>query len=133
MGGQNEREYTHVDDYVKKLVSQEQAYSLVRYQLGKYAERNKEIYDMRMIPEQCFVGTWVLYYSPHRYVGRSPWWQLNYSGPFLITKRHSDVTVSVQRSQKSDALVVHTDKLKSFLGEPRSGLNDRQAFRQHRD
>ena len=55
------------------------------------------------------VGTWVLYYSPHRYVGRLPKFQRNHSGPFLVIKIHSAVTVSIQRSQRVDAVLVHTD------------------------
>ena len=35
-----------------------------------------------------------------------------------MVKIHSAVTVSIQRSQRADAVVVHTDKLKQFLGSP---------------
>ena len=120
MGGPNKEECAHIEDYVEQIrISQEHAYSLAQDQLNKSAER-----DMRVRPEQFFVGTWVLYYSPRRYVGRSHEWKRNYSGPFLITKRHSPVTVSIQISQNSDALVVHTDKLKLFLVNPRRWLNE---------
>ena len=118
MRGPNEEGYAHMEDYVKQIrISQQQAYSLDRDQLPKSAERNKKLFDMRVRPQTFFVGTWVLYYSPRRCVGRSPKGHCIYSEQFLFTKRHSPVTVSIQRSQKSDALVVHTNKLKSFYGE----------------
>ena len=80
---------------------------------------------MRVYPVKFPVVSWALYYIPHRYVGRSPRWRRNYSGPFLVVKIHSVVTVSIQKSQRSDVLVVHTDKLKSFLGTTStSWLND---------
>ena len=78
----------------------------------------KELYDLRVRPKKFSVRTCVLYYSPHRYVGRSSKWQRNYSGPFLVVKIHSAVTVSIQRSERADAVVVNTDKLKLFLGTP---------------
>ena len=124
MGGPNEREYVHTDALVEEIrIAQEQAYSLAREQLKKAAERNKKNYDIMVRPMKFTVGTWVLYYSLRRYVGRSPKWQRNYSGPFLVVKIHSAVTVSIQRSQKADAVVVHTDKLKLVLvTPPRSSL-----------
>ena len=69
MGEPNEEEYAHIVDYVEQTrISQEQAYCLSRDQLNKSAERNKKLYDMRVRPETFFVGTWVLYCSPRRYV-----------------------------------------------------------------
>ena len=35
---------------------------------------------------------------------------------------HSEVTVSIQRSQRADAVVVHTDNLQLFLGTPLRSL-----------
>ena len=119
MGGPNEREYVNPDALVVEIrIAQEQAYSPAREQLKKAAERNKKNYDMRVRPLKLTVGTWVLYYSPRRYVGRSPKWQRNYLGPFRVVKIHSAVTVSIQRSHRADAMVVNTDKLKLFLGTP---------------
>ena len=69
---------------------------------------------MRVRPKKFTVGNWVLYYSPRRYVGRSPKWQRYYSGPFQVVKIHSALTVSIQRSERADAVVVQTDKLKLF-------------------
>ena len=60
-------------------------------------------------------GSWVWMYSPRRYVGRSPKWQRNYSGPFLVIRRLSFVLYVVQRSRRAKEIVVHGDKLKLYL------------------
>ena len=49
-----------------------EAYSLMQRYLGEQAQRRKKGYDMRVRPAFFTVGTWVWYYSPRRYVGRSP-------------------------------------------------------------
>jgi hypothetical protein len=60
---------------------------------------------------------WVWYYSPRKFVGRSPKWQRNFSGPFLIIRQLGPVLFVIQRSKRSKELVVHADKLKPYLGE----------------
>ena len=54
-------------------------------------------------------------YSPRRYVGHSPKWQRNYSGPFLLVRRLDPVLYVVQKSRRAKE-VVHSDKLKDYLG-----------------
>ena len=46
-----------------------------------------------------------------------PKWQRNYTGPFLIVEVLSAVNVMIQKSRKANKLVVHIDKLKSFMGD----------------
>ena len=48
---------------------------------------------------------------------RSPKWQRNYTGPFLVVEVLSAVNVMIQKSRKENKLVVHIDKLKSFMGD----------------
>ena len=71
---------------------------------------------MRVRPASFTVGTWVWYYSPRRYVSRSPKWQRNYSGPFLVIAVLGLVDVVIQRSPRARPLFVHIDKVKPFLG-----------------
>ena len=73
---------------------------------------------MRVRPASFTVGTCVWYYSPRRYVGRSPKWQRNYFGPFLVIAVLGLVDVVIQRSARARPLVVHVDKVKPFLGDP---------------
>ena len=100
-----------------------ESYALAREQLRRAAERNKHIYDMRVRPVQFPLETWVWFYNARRYVGRTPKLQRNYTGPFLVVKTLTPVTVVIQKSPKANTLVVHTDKLKRFLAEvPRTWL-----------
>ena len=73
---------------------------------------------MRIRSASFTVGTWVWYYIPRRYVGRSPKWQWNYSGPFLVIVVLGLVDVVIQRLARARPLVVHVDKVKPFLGDP---------------
>jgi len=69
---------------------------------------------------------WV--YSPRRYVGRSPKFQRNYSGPFLIIRQLGPVLYVVQKSHRSKENVVHADKLKlCFADHPPSWLPGNDA------
>ena len=79
---------------------------------------------MRVRPARFTVGTWVLYYNSRRHQGRSPKWQLMYTGPFLVTRMLDPVNVVLQRGKKAKPFVSHVDKLKRCYGvTPESWLN----------
>ena len=62
-------------------------------------------------------------FSPRRKVGKYVKWQRQFSGPFLVVDVLGPVTCAIQKSIKAQTLIVHTDKLKPFLGDaPRSWL-----------
>ena len=94
-----------------------ESYALAREQFGKCAECNNRMYNMCVRPARFSVGNWVWFFNARRYIGRSPKWQRNYTGPFLITKILTPVTVVIQKSRRANPLVVHTDKLKMYLGD----------------
>ena len=50
----------------------------------------------------------------------------HWRGPFLIVKKISDVTYRIQESLKSKPKVVHSDRLKPYLGKnkPNWNIND---------
>ena len=120
---ENEQSY---DTYAsEKVVKMREAYRLVREHLGNSAERNKQYYDMRVRPQKYSVGTWVYYYSPRRYVGKSPKWQRCYSGPYLVVKVMDPVNVILQLSRRSQPFVTHIDKVNTCSGStPASWLVD---------
>jgi len=89
-----------------------EAFAAARETLGKAAERAKHQYDLRVRPKIFTVGSWVWYHSPRRYVGRNVKWQRQYSGPFLVTQELGPVNVTIQKSPRAVAFVVHIDKLK---------------------
>jgi len=105
------------EDFVEeKIQTMRKAYALARENLGCRAERAKRGYDMRVRPNKYPLGTWVYYYSPRRYMGRSPKWQRMYSGPFLVVGVLGPVNVRIQASRRSKPFIVHIDKLKLCLG-----------------
>ena len=48
------------------------AYEIARESLQVEAKRRKDLYDRRVLQRRFQVGTWVWYYYPRRYVGRTP-------------------------------------------------------------
>ena len=113
-----------VDDFVvRQHEMAEQAYRLVRDHLQTNAERRKAAYDLRVRKSHLCVGDWVWYYCPRRYLGRSPKWQRNYTGPFLIVRTVPPVNFVLQKTRNSKPFVPHTDKLKKCFSEtPQSWL-----------
>ena len=112
--------YESVDEFVEeKLRKMEHAHNLVREHLKTSSARRKTYYDTKVRTRTLTVGSWVWYYSPRRYVGRSPKWQRNYSGPYLITKQLSPALFVIQRSKRAKEITVHADKLKPCLDESR--------------
>ena len=101
----------------------EAAYSVVRETLNASSARSKNYYDVHTRPKSLQVGGWVWFYSPRRYVGRSPKFQRNYSGPFLIIRQLGPVLFVVQKSHRSKEVIAHADKLKPcYADHPPSWL-----------
>ena len=63
------------------------AYTTVRQELKRCAERMKHRYDMRVKPSEFEIGNWVWLYLPRRYRGRSSKWQKFYGAHILLLKR----------------------------------------------
>jgi len=115
---------TSTDEYVQELIDrQRKAHDLTRQHLGEAAQRRKREYDVRVKSRQFKTGDWVWYYYPRRYKGRSPKWSKTYTGPYLVVREIPPCNFVLQKSQRSQPFVTHTDKLKMCLGDtPRSWL-----------
>ncbi len=72
---------------------------------------------MRVRPQVFKRGIWVWYYNPRRFRHKSPKWQRNYTGPFLVIKNLDPVNVVLQLNRRAKPFVTHVDKLKRCLGE----------------
>ena len=104
LGRPDELQYQSIDHFVeRKLSLMEAAYSVARETLNASSARSKKYYDVHTRPKSLQVGGWVWFYSPRRYVGRSPKFQRNYSGPFLIVRQLGPVLYVVQKSPRSKA------------------------------
>jgi len=113
LGRPDELQYLGMNDFAeRKLSLLESAYSMARETLNASSARSKNYYDVHTRPKSLRVGEWVWFYSPRRYAGRSPKFQRNYSGPFLVVRQLGPVLYVVQKSPRSKEIVVHADKLK---------------------
>ena len=73
LGDPARNHYSAYNPFVEEIVeNQAQEYALVRKHLKMRAERNKKGYDVRVRSNSFRVSTWVLYFSPRKYIGRSP-------------------------------------------------------------
>ena len=103
--------------YVQELSERlEEAYRTVRANLKTAAERRKHLYDLRVKPKVFQEGEWVWYLTPRRYKGRSPKWQRNYTGPFMVVGVKGPTNYLIQRSQRAKAFITHVDKLSRCYG-----------------
>ncbi|XP_038060519.1 uncharacterized protein LOC119731418 [Patiria miniata] len=62
-------------------------------------------------------GQPVWMYTPSKKVGRTPKLQCWWDGPFVVTQKIDDVTFRVQESPLAKAKVVHSNRLKPYLGD----------------
>jgi hypothetical protein len=108
--------YESVDEFVEEKLRKMEYAHLVREHLKTSSARRKTYYDTKVRTRTLTLGSWVWYYSPRRYVGRSPKWQRNYSGPYLVTKHLSPALFVIQRSKRAKEITVRADKLKPCLG-----------------
>jgi len=104
---------SNLDEFViEQQEKTEEAYRIAREHLHEGAQRSKRAYDARVKTSEFKVGDYVYYYCPRRYTQRSPKWQQCYTGPFRIVREIPPVNFVLQKSPRSAAFVVHTDKLK---------------------
>ncbi|MEW8092744.1 MAG: reverse transcriptase domain-containing protein [Candidatus Thiodiazotropha endolucinida] len=87
------------------------------------ATRQKTYHDRDLKPRKYDIGDWVWRWYPPT-AGQKL--GLGWTGPYLVTKRISDVTYSVQKSENSPVLNLHVDHLKPYEGrnQPRNWLNE---------
>jgi len=88
------------------------AYQKARENLGTTAYVRKDKYNAGIKRTSFDADDIVWYLYPRRYVGRSPKWQNNYTGPYKVVKNIDTHNVVLQQTRRSRKIVVHKDKLK---------------------
>jgi hypothetical protein len=112
------KQHLSPDDFIAEQQTRaSEVYEFVRQNLGVAATRRKKDYDARVKTIDCPVGSWVWYYTPRRFTGKSPKWQKMYSGPYLVTRLILPSNAVIQKSRRSKPIVAHMDKLKICLGD----------------
>jgi len=88
---QNHCEYVSLlKDHFRK------SYTIVRENLKTADFQNKPKYDQRLRPAKYAPGVWVWIFYLRRVQGKSPKWQRDYDGPFLVLEVIRDVNYRVQ-------------------------------------
>jgi hypothetical protein len=101
-------------EYVEWVrMATEFAFEFVLTNLKASAERQKLLYDRTCGKPKFKVGDTVWrYYPPTAKQKLGKAWQ----GPFLITRRLTDLTYEIQQTQNTRSIVVHVDHLKQYEG-----------------
>ena len=90
------------------------AFQTVRDNVKVTADGHKYCYDQNTSERQFQVGTFVLrIYSPlaEKKV------EIDWDGPFLVVKKISDLTYTIQKTPTSRPFNMNVNHLKSYLGE----------------
>ena len=99
----------------KRLAS---AHDLARRHLNKAAIRQKWNYDKRLAGRSFTVGDSVWLHLVRRKKGRNAKLDCPWQGPYLVISVLSDVVYRIQKSKNAKPKVVHSDRLKPYLGPP---------------
>ena len=80
------------------------AYQVVRNHLRTSAQKRKAYYDAGVRAKQFNIGDKVWYFYPRKFIKRSRKWSFVYVGPFVVTKKVTDLTYAIQKSPKDKVL-----------------------------
>ena len=111
MGTLSENQRKIAPEYVSELRNRlHEAFTQVRNNLQKYAERNKAYYDLKGYGEKYKVGDLVYVMKKTRKVGVSPKLDIKWNGPYLVAHNFGTI-YEIQLTSKSSKLQ-HFDLLK---------------------
>jgi hypothetical protein len=114
----NSQPLQSVNDFVdERLNAARISYKIVREQLHKAAERQKHYYDLRVKKTSYHVGDQVWLWKMRRKTGRKLKWERCYTGPYLVMEQIGPVNYRVRRSNRTNPIIVHVDKLKPYIVE----------------
>lgn len=108
-----------LDEYAVQIAERtRKAYTIVHEQPKCAFSRAKRQYDQRVKEMYLKVGSYVWYYCPRRYRGRTPKWSLQTSGPYRAIRQDSIVNYV---TPKHRSFIVHVDRLRPHVGEEPTG------------
>ena len=100
----------------------QEAFEYTYEQLGMAATRQKRDYDRKLKPREYSRGNWVWrFYPPTAGAKFGSGW----TGPYLVIKRVTALTYTIQKSKEDQPFPVHVDDIKPFEGKrhPKSWLD----------
>ena len=104
-------------EYVRKLQEElHNIHTLARDTMKKSMQRQKHYYDRNVIEVTYEVGDMVRRNQQKVAVGTKSKLARRWTGPWIITKRLSDVLYQIRHSKSSKAIIVHADSIKPYRG-----------------
>lgn len=101
--------------YVKNLCKNlELVHKFARERTSGAVCRQKRHYDKTAVRKTYNEGDIVRRFQPKQIVGTKLKLARNWTGPWIITKKLSDVLFEIKHSRKSNPVIVHADNIKSF-------------------
>ena len=111
----DKEEMTSAPRYVRELCENlDIVHRIARECTSKAVLRQKKHYDKSAVSKSYDVGDVVRRFQPKQIIGTKLKLARNWSGPWVITRRLSDVLFEIKHSKNSKAVIVHADNLKSF-------------------
>lgn len=116
-GSYRENQAPHIGYAERLRYRLETSFEVVRTNLGKQMTRQKHHYDRGSKGTTRYqTGDSVWLYNPTRKIGLSPKLRPTWDGPYVVTKRLTDVTYRIRKNPRCKPKVVHSDRLKPYLG-----------------
>jgi len=113
--GNNDNESSYVQRLYDNMFK---VHEIVRENLSKSIQRQKNDYDSRLAYKAYNVGDLVYFLDISRKVGLSPKLRSDpWKGPFVITKKLSDLLYEIRGEARKKVRVIHHDRLKPYTSD----------------
>lgn len=114
---ENTEEPQFASDYVQELEERlRKAHDYARQHLKISAERQKLLYNARVKPKNYEVGDLVWRNQKKNTPGLKLKISRQWTGPWAVVDKFSEVIFKIQHSQKSPPVIIHGDNLKPYRG-----------------
>ena len=95
--------------------------------MNKAAVRQKRNYNKRLAGRSFVIDGSLWLHNVRRMTGRNAKLDCPLEGPYLVISVLLDVVYRIQNSRKPKPKVVHSDRLKPYLGPPTGGMDSNKA------
>lgn len=105
-------------DYVTELHDRmDKIHALVRERLEKAVQVQDKCHDTRIVQHNYKVGDLVRCHDSTKTVGLSPKLKSKWPGPFIVTRKCSDLLFEIKGGPKTKAKVVHHNRLRPYTSD----------------
>ena len=112
-----EDEPTHASDYIRNLEDRlRKSHNIAREHLKLSAERQRRLYNANVKSMDYKVGDMVWRNQKKNTPGLKLKISRQWTGPWVITEKLSDVVFKIKHSKNSPTVIIHGDNLKPYKG-----------------